>query len=87
MTGVQTCALPISIYLGGAVTTLPLELEKFEATYKELFGDVSGASGKTVNEAIYMAGTLLSILPLLVFYFFTQKHFTEGIDKAGITGE
>lgn len=76
-----------AIYLGGAVTTLPLELEKFEATYKELFGDVGGASGKTVNEAIYMAGTLLSILPLLVFYFFTQKHFTEGIDKAGITGE
>lgn len=76
-----------SIYLGGAVTTLPLELEKFEATYKELFGDAGGIGGKTVNEAIYMAGTLLSILPLLIFYFFTQKHFTEGIDKAGITGE
>ena len=76
-----------SIYLGGSVTTLPLELEKFEATYKALFGDTGGATGKTVNEAIYMAGTLLSILPLLIFYFFTQKHFTEGIDKAGITGE
>lgn len=76
-----------SIYLGGTVTTLPLELEKFEATYKALFGDAAGNTGKSVNEAIYMAGTLLSILPLIVFYFFTQKHFTEGIDKAGITGE
>ena len=66
---------------------MPLELEKFEATYKALFGDAAGNTGKSVNEAIYMAGTLLSILPLIVFYFFTQKHFTEGIDKAGITGE
>lgn len=76
-----------SIYIGGTVTTLPIELEKFEATYKALFGDSSTATGKSANEAIYMAGTLLSILPLIVFYFFTQKHFTEGIDKAGITGE
>lgn len=76
-----------SIYIGGSVTTLPVELEKFEATYKALFGDTSTATGKSANEAIYMAGTLLSILPLIVFYFFTQKHFTEGIDKAGITGE
>lgn len=76
-----------SIYIGGSVTTLPIELEKFESTYKALFGDTSTATGKSANEAIYMAGTLLSILPLIVFYFFTQKHFTEGIDKAGITGE
>lgn len=76
-----------SIYIGGTVTTLPVELEKFEATYKALFGDTSSATGKSANEAIYMAGTLLSILPLIIFYFFTQKHFTEGIDKAGITGE
>lgn len=75
-----------SIYFGGSVTTLPLELSKFQATYEALFG-TSATTGKSVNEAIYMAGTLLSILPLLVFYFFTQKHFTEGIDKAGITGE
>ncbi len=75
-----------SIYFGGTVTTLPLELAKFQATYEALFGTAT-TTGKSVNEAIYMAGTLLSILPLLVFYFFTQKHFTEGIDKAGITGE
>lgn len=75
-----------SIYFGGAITTLPLELAKFQATYEQIFGNVS-TTGKSANEAIYMAGTLLSILPLLVIYFFTQKRFTDGIDKAGITGE
>ncbi len=75
-----------SIYFGGTITTLPLELSKFQATYEQLFGTTS-TTGKSVNEAIYMAGTLLSILPLLIIYFFTQRFFTEGIDKAGITGE
>lgn len=75
-----------SIYFGGTLTTLPLELAKFQATYEALFGTAT-TTGKSINEAIYMAGTLLSILPLLVTYFFTQRFFTDGIDKAGITGE
>lgn len=75
-----------AIYFGGKVTTLPLELGKFKDTYEQLFGQVS-STGKSANEAIYMAGTLLSIIPLLVLYAFTQKRFTDGIDKAGITGE
>lgn len=75
-----------AIYFGSEITTLPLELEKFQASYETLFGS-AGTSGRNINEAIYMAGTLLSILPLLVIYFFTQRFFTDGIDKAGITGE
>ena len=75
-----------SVYLGDTVKLLPLELEKFQATYSQLFpGATSG--GKSVNEAIYMAGTLLNVLPLIIMYFFTQKYFVDGIDKAGITGE
>lgn len=75
-----------AVYLGGALTTLPLELERFQAAYEAIFGGVS-VSGKSVNEAIYMAGTLLNIVPLIIMYIFTQKFFVEGIDKAGITGE
>lgn len=75
-----------SIYFGGTLTTLPLELAKFQATYEKLFGTVA-TTGKSINEAIYMAGTVLTILPLLVIYFFTQRFFIDGIDKAGITGE
>lgn len=74
-----------SVYLGNSVKMLPLELEKFQATYQQLFP--STTTGKSVNEAIYMAGTLLNILPLIVMYFFTQRYFVDGIDKAGITGE
>lgn len=73
------------IYLGNSVKMLPIELEKFRETYEQLFP--SATTGKSVNEAIYMAGTLLNVLPLIIMYFFTQRHFVEGIDKAGITGE
>jgi multiple sugar transport system permease protein len=34
-----------------------------------------------------MAGTLLSILPLLIMYFVLQRYFVESIDRTGITGE
>lgn len=74
-----------AVYLGNSVKMLPLELEKFQSTYQQLFP--SSTTGKSVNEAIYMAGTLLNILPLIILYFFTQRHFVDGIDKAGITGE
>jgi len=39
------------------------------------------------NEAIRMAATVVTILPLLIIYFCLQKYFVEGIDKTGITGE
>lgn len=75
-----------AIYLGGELTTLPLQLQKFQASYESMFGTIA-TSGKSVNEAIYMAGTLLNILPLIIMYIFTQRFFVDGIDKAGITGE
>lgn len=31
-------------------------------------------------------GSLLTILPLLILYTFTQKHFTESIERSGIVG-
>ena len=73
-----------TVYLGNSVKMLPLELEKFQSTYNQL---ITSTTGKSVNEAVYMAGTLLNVLPLIVMYFFTQRYFVDGIDKAGITGE
>jgi ABC transporter, permease protein len=32
------------------------------------------------------AGCLLSITPILIMYVFLQKHFTEGIERSGLTG-
>lgn len=76
-----------SIYFGGALTTLPLELQRFVAAYNTMFpgGGSDGLSG--INEAIELAATLLSIIPLLLIYFVSQKWFVESVDRSGITGE
>jgi ABC-type sugar transport system, permease component len=70
-----------SIYLGNDLTTLVTQLLVFKSTYEALF------SGQNINEAVYMAGTLMSILPLVVIFLVMQRFFVQGIDKAGITGE
>ena len=31
-----------------------------------------------------MAGSVISVLPLIILYFFTQKQFIEGIARSGI---
>nr|WP_280518688.1 carbohydrate ABC transporter permease [Lederbergia wuyishanensis] len=76
-----------SIYFGKELTTLPLQLQKFVASYQKMFPAGMEGSVNQINEGIRMAGTLLSILPLLIVYFITQKWFVEGVDRTGITGE
>ncbi|MDX1686689.1 MAG: carbohydrate ABC transporter permease [Candidatus Promineifilaceae bacterium] len=44
-----------------------------------------------LNEAgaqthLRMAGAVITILPLIIIYFFTQKQFTEGIATSGLKG-
>lgn len=70
--------------------TLPLQLTRFADSFRQQFGNVDqNAEGfvDRLNEAIYMAGTLISILPLLLLYFGLQKWFVESVDRSGITGE
>ena len=77
------------LYIDGA-RTLPLQLSRFAASFREQFGNVDPNAEDFVdriNEAIYMAGTLISILPLLLMYFGLQKWFVESVDRSGITGE
>ncbi|MCR5491250.1 MAG: carbohydrate ABC transporter permease [Bacilli bacterium] len=74
-----------SVYFGSAITTLPLGIENFKSSFDSMYQ--GSTEGKSINEAIYMAGTILNILPLVVLYVFTQKFFVQGMDKAGITGE
>lgn len=74
-----------SLYFGNELTTLPIQLGKFNATFDQMYtGDTTA---QNINEGISMAGTMLSILPLLIVYFFTQRWFVEGVDRSGITGE
>jgi multiple sugar transport system permease protein len=74
-------------FFGNALTTLPLELQRFNASYEQMSAQNLGGSNVNINEGISMAGTMLSILPLLVVYFITQRWFVEGVDRSGITGE
>ena len=67
-------------------TTLVLQLNDFSANYND-FQQSTGGSAASLNESISMAGTMLSILPLLILYFVLQRHFVESIDRTGITGE
>ncbi|MEJ5257382.1 MAG: carbohydrate ABC transporter permease [Fervidobacterium sp.] len=77
-----------ALYLGEKWTTLPLQLQRFEDTFRRIYQATPGvATGRTINEAVVMAGTLLSIVPLLLIYFFAQDWFVESIDRTGITGE
>ena len=73
-----------SLFVGEQIT-LPLKLNAFRASYETLFPP--GTPGAELNEAIVLAGNMLTILPLLVLYFIAQRYFTESIDRTGITGE
>lgn len=41
-------------------------------------------AGQQVN--LMMAGAFITIIPILIMYFFTQKQFTESISRSGIKG-
>jgi len=69
---------------------MPMALTGFAATFREMLeqGQLPATDMRNIlNESIYLAGTLVSLLPLLVLYFVMQNWFVESSDKAGITGE
>lgn len=67
-------------------TTLVVQLQKFASNYSE-YAQTAASGATTLNESISMAGTMLSILPILIMYFVLQRYFVESIDRVGITGE
>lgn len=90
----------LSLYLGSsamgkadAMATLLVQLSRFEQSYLGYMQSLSqswgaGHFGESVaNEAIKMAATLITILPLLIVYLVLQKQFVQSIDRTGITGE
>ena len=74
-------------YSTGAVTTLPMHLQQFVERFNKLFASVGVSTGGALNESIRLAGTLLTILPLIILYFIVQKQFVESIERTGLTGE
>lgn len=79
------------MYVSGVMTesgwsTLVIKLAKFANNYSS-YAQTSGSNPASLNESISMAGTMLSILPVLLLYFVLQRYFVESIDRVGITGE
>lgn len=67
-------------------TNLVIQLKNFTANYTET-RTTTGDMATDLNETIRLAATMLSVLPLMIMYFFLQKQFVESIDRTGITGE
>lgn len=71
----------------GAATTLPMHPQQFVDRFNKLYSSAGVSTGGALNESIRLAGTLLTILPLIVLYFLVQKQFVESIERTGLTGE
>ena len=41
-------------------------------------------AGQQIN--MMMAGAVITIIPILILYFFTQRQFTESIARSGLKG-
>lgn len=82
----------VNLYLGnntsgGRVwTTMPIQLQQFQNNYEAIY-PVTASGPNKLNEGITLAGTMITLIPLLITYFFLQNYFTESVDKSGITGE
>lgn len=79
------------MYVSGVMTSsgwssLVIQLDNFASNYSAYATTATNAA-TSLNESINMAGTMLSILPLLVMYLVLQRNFVESIDRTGITGE
>jgi len=83
----------VNLFLGhgntraDGLTTLLLELQRFQTSHGQVFAGAGTIAPDPVNEALRMAGTMLAIVPLLILYLILQKQFVQSVDKAGITGE
>lgn len=69
-------------FVKSSLMLVPSQLEAFDS----LFTTIESSGNTDLNEGYKMAGTLLSILPLILLYIVVQKRFIEGIEQSGITG-
>ena len=73
------------LLFGSTITTLPIQLENFAERYTALYGN--NDTFQRLNESVSLAGTFLSIIPMLILYEIFQRQFVESIERSGITGE
>ena len=74
------------VLVESSLTTLVVQLQNFNTNYSS-YAQTAAGGATNLNESIKMAGTLITVLPLMILYFVLQRHFVESIDRTGITGE
>ena len=77
----------VALMIGGDFQTLPLQLDAFNSLFGASFSTNFGDTANRLNERYQFAATLLTIVPLILFYLVMQKQFVKGIESTGITGE
>ena len=63
--------------------TVPLRLQILYQSLNEMTG---GQAGELYNEPLIMAACFLIVLPPLILYLFTQRHFVESVERTGLVG-
>ena len=71
--------LPQMVLRDRKLLTLPLRMENFRWLLPNLvFGNAP------LPESVFPAAVVLTVAPLLVLYIFTQRYFTQSIDRTGL---
>lgn len=74
------------LYLRGSdLLSLPLRIDQYISNFTSIYPE--GSPARERMQAVKLAGNVLTLMPLLILYFFTQRYFVESIDRTGITGE
>jgi multiple sugar transport system permease protein len=73
-----------SMFFSDTIKPLSVQLTTMRSTF---LNDTANAHYSiTTIRGTLAAGALISIAPSLILYIFTQKYFTESIERAGIVG-
>ena len=70
----------LSAGLNNISNALTLAADTLETMY-----DIN--DNNTLNNAVVMAGTFMTVSPLIVMFAFLQKKFIQGMERTGLTGE
>lgn len=77
-----------TLFFGKKITTLPIQLSIFADRYGALYGAEETLNELSrLNESVTFAGTLLSVLPMIILYLIVQRQFMQSVEMTGIAGE
>lgn len=77
-----------ALFFGEKLATLPIQLSIFADRYSAIYGAEETLNElNRLNESVTFAGTLLSVLPMIILYLIVQRQFMQSVEMTGIAGE